>query len=77
MERKAKQIKIVTGDYGFGMRVLCNLSPEEMKERKKEVIENFLENLNFEVDFKLDEVGTEPHQSQDLSGYWSYFVKLN
>lgn len=59
-----KQIKIVTGDMGFGFRVLCNLSPEELKERK-------------EVDFKLDGFGTEPQPSKDLSGYWSYFVKLH
>ena len=72
-----KQIKIVTGDTGFGFRVMCNLSPEELKERKKEVIENFLKNLNFEVDFKLEGMGTEPHPSRDLSGYWAYMVDFH
>lgn len=73
---KEKQIKIVTGNTGFGMRVLCNLSPEELKVRKKEVIEDFLENLNFEVDFALDGEGQTPIPCRDLSGFWSYFVNI-
>ena len=72
-----KPIKIIKGDIGFGFRVLCNLSPEELKARKKEVIENFLENLNFEVDFVLNEEGKLATPSNDLRGYWSYFVKLH
>lgn len=74
MDRK---IKIIKGDVGFGFRVLCNLSPEEMKERKKEVTENFLKNLDFEVVFALDGEGVAPLPSKDLCGFWSYFVKLN
>ena len=72
-----KPIKIVTGDMGFGFRVLCNLSPEELKQRKKEVIENFLANLNFEVDFVLEGEGKTPTPCQDKSDFWSYFVKLH
>ena len=72
-----KQIKIIKGDVGLGFRVLCNLSPEELKARKKEVIKNFLENLNFEVDFAINEEGKTPTPSTDVSGFWSYFVKLN
>lgn len=72
-----KEIKIVIPEVGFGLRVLCNLSPEELKERKKEVIKNFLKTLNLEVVFVLDEDSKAPMQSRDLSGYWSYFVNLS
>ena len=78
MEDKDKKIKIISGDAQFGIRVLSNLNPEELNLRKKEVIENFLENLKFEVDFVLDKKtnGEAPTLCHDLSGYWSYFVKL-
>ena len=72
-----KKIKIITGDMGFGFRVLCNLSPEELKERKKEVVENFLDNLKLEVDFVLVGEGKTPTPCQDKSGFWSYFVTIN
>lgn len=74
---KQKEIKIVIPDVGFGLRVLCNLSPEELKKRKKEVIKNFLNNLNLEIDFALDGDSESPTPSRDLSGYWSYFININ
>lgn len=72
-----KEIKTIASDVQFGMRVLCNLSPEDLKERKKEVIANFLENLKFDVDFILEGEGKTPRKSQDVAGFWSYFVTLS
>lgn len=72
-----KEIKTIPSNMQFGVRVLCNLSPEELKERKKEVIENFLENLKFDIEFVLEGEGKTPTQSQDVLGFWSYFVTLN
>ena len=77
LEQNEKQIQIIKGNFGFGVRVLCNLSPEELKSRKKEVIENFLENLDLDVDFKLEGAAVEPRPSSDLWRYWSYFVTIN
>lgn len=71
---------IKENDGGFGVRFLCNLSPEEMKERREEIIREFLKQWEFEFEISLDilcKEGEEPKHCRDLNGFWSYFVKFN
>ncbi|MCH5316300.1 MAG: hypothetical protein J1E81_10325 [Eubacterium sp.] len=62
---------------GFGMRFVCNLSPEEMRERKEEIIRNFLDKWEFEWDISLDKEGETPVQCASLNDFWSYFVTFH
>lgn len=68
---------IKENDGGFGVRFLCNLSPEEMRERREEIIREFLKQWEFEYQIELDKEGETPTLCQDLNGFWSYFVKFN
>lgn len=61
----------------FGIRFACNLSPEEMKKRKEEIIRDFFERWKFEWGIELVREGCTPTPCKNLNGFWSYFVKFN
>lgn len=75
--KKYKEILAIKNNNEFGFRLVCNLSPEEMRKRKEEVIRNILEKLDFEWDIEFDREGQTPTPCKDLNGFWSYFVKFN
>lgn len=72
-----KQISLVIGENTFGTRILCNLSPKEMEERKEEVVKDFLESVKIKVEFEMQQKGYESRASTDLAGFWSYFINLS
>lgn len=72
-----KDIVAISNDCEFGFRLICNLSPREMSERKEEIIRNILKQFDFEWDIELDKEGETPTPCRDLNGFWSYFVKFN
>lgn len=45
-----KDIVAISNDCEFGFRLICNLSPREMSERKEEIIRNILKQFDFEWD---------------------------
>lgn len=70
-------ILIKERNVGFGVRFVCNLSPDEMRQRKEEIIRLFLDEWKFEWQIELDTEGETPTECSDLDGFWSYFVKFN
>ena len=68
-------IKATEGEFGF--RLICDLPPEEMRKRKEEIICNVLEQWKFVWDIEFDKEGETPNPCKDLSGFWSYFVKMH
>ena len=71
-----KNIRITVLREGFlQLQICCNLSPEEMKERKKEV-ENLLPYSGTKAGWQveLENEAFAPVRCADDDGYWHYIA---
>lgn len=73
---KAKNIRYqILRETLFAMQICCNLNPEEMRERKKEV-EELLPCAGTRNGWKieLDDESVAPVKCSDDEGYWHYIA---
>ena len=70
--------KIVIAGFSQGLvmaSVCCNLSPDEMRERKKEAEELLPStNVSHGWEIELDAKEYTPERCHDIEGFWHYFA---
>lgn len=69
-----KDVTAVGNENCFGIRIMCNLSPEEMEERKEEIMKKLFDHW----DWKCCAITTPEGRScsMDLDGFWYYMVEF-